>query len=113
NHNRRVFVEGEADMVCSAGYNADRLARGWSLDELVDIRLVVTNLCTLDFGGPEHQMRLRSLHPGVSAEDVQAATGFPVVIPDDVVPTPDPTADELELLVRLDPHNLRAGVLGG
>ena len=43
NHSPKVFVEGEVDMVCSAGYNPGRLARGWSLDE-IDIRLVVTQL---------------------------------------------------------------------
>ena len=33
----REFVEGEVDMVASAGYNPARLARGWSLDD-IDIR---------------------------------------------------------------------------
>ena len=50
-HNRRVFVEGEVDMVASVGYNPARLARGWSLDD-IDIRLIITDLCVLDFQGP-------------------------------------------------------------
>lgn len=112
NHSTKVFVEGEVDMVASAGYNPARLARGWSLDD-VDIRLVVTNLCVMDFGGPSRQMRLRSLHPGVSAEQVQQATGFALHVPAQVPETPAPTAAQLELLARLDPHNLRASALGG
>uniref|UniRef100_UPI00097CC048 ketoacid CoA transferase n=1 Tax=Pelomonas sp. KK5 TaxID=1855730 RepID=UPI00097CC048 len=71
NHSTKVFVPGEVDMVASAGYNPARLARGWSLDD-IDIRSIFTNLCVMDFGGPARQMRLVSLHPGVSAEQVQA-----------------------------------------
>ena len=111
NHSAKVFVAGEVDMVASAGYNPARLARGWSLDD-VDIRLVVTNLCVMDFGGPGRGARLRTLHPGVSAEQVQQATGFPVHVPADVHETPAPSAAQLALLARLDPHNLRAGALG-
>lgn len=111
-HTPKVFVAGEVDMVGSTGYNPARLARGWSFEETVDLRLVVTNLAVLDFGGPDHQLRLRSLHPGVGAADVQAATGFPVHVPARVPVTPDPTAEQLALLARLDPHNLRAKALG-
>lgn len=50
NHSTKVFVAGEVDMVGSAGYNPARLARGWRLED-VDIRLIVTNLCVMDFGG--------------------------------------------------------------
>ena len=109
NHSPKVFVAGEVDMVASVGYNPARLARGWSLDE-IDIRWIVTNLCVFDFGGSAHAARLRLLHPGVSAEQVLEATGFPVDVPADVGRTPDPSADELALLARLDPHNLRGSV---
>lgn len=98
-------------MVCSAGYNPGRLARGWSLDE-IDIRLVVTQLCVMDFGGPDHQLRLRSLHPGVGIDQVRQATGFEIHVGDDVGTTPAPTEAQLALLARLDPHGLRASALG-
>ena len=111
NHSPKVFVEGEVDMVCSAGYNPGRLARGWSLDE-IDIRLVVTQLCVMDFGGPDHQLRLRSLHPGVGIDQVRQATGFEIHVGDDVGTTPAPTEAQLALLARLDPHGLRASALG-
>lgn len=110
NHSPKVFTAGEVDMVASAGYNPARLARGWSLDE-IDIRLIVTNLAVLDFGGPQHQMRLVSLHAGVTAEQVQAATGFDLHIPADVPQTAAPSSEELALIARLDPHGLRASVL--
>ena len=111
NHSPKVFAEGEDDMVCSAGYNPGRLARGWSLDE-IDIRLVVTQLCVMDFGGPDHQLRLRSLHPGVGIDQVRQATGFEIHVGDDVGTTPAPTEAQLALLARLDPHGLRASALG-
>lgn len=111
NHSPKVFVAGEVDMVCSAGYNPARLARGWGLDE-IDIRLVVTNLCVMDFGGPGHQLRVVSLHPGVSATQVQQATGFALHIEPAPPETAAPTPEQMTLLARLDPHNLRATALG-
>ncbi|MEI8155285.1 MAG: ketoacid CoA transferase [Burkholderiales bacterium] len=111
NHSTKVLVAGEVDMVASVGYNPARLARGWSLDE-IDIRFIFTNLCVLDFGGPAHQVRLVSLHPGVTAAQVQEATGFPLYLPENIPETPAPTAEQMELLARLDPHNLRASALG-
>jgi glutaconate CoA-transferase subunit B len=111
NHNRKVFVAGEVDMVASIGYNPQRLPRGYTLDE-IDIRQVITNLCVMDFGGPDHQLQLRSLHPGVSVADVQEATGFALHVPDTIDETAAPGAAELDTLARLDPRNLRAAALG-
>lgn len=110
NHSTKVFVAGEVDMVASVGYNPTRLARGWSLDD-IDIRLIFTNLAVFDFGGPNRQARLRSLHPGVTAAQVQEATGFELHVPADLSETAAPTEAQLALLARLDPHNLRASVL--
>ena len=110
NHSTKVFVAGEVDMVSSVGYNPARLARGWSLND-IDIRLIFTNLAVFDFGGPNRQARLVSLHPGVTAAQVQEATGFELHVPADVLETAAPTAEQLALLTRLDPHNLRASVL--
>ena len=110
NHSTKVFVSGEVDMVASVGYNPARLARGWSLDE-IDVRLIFTNLAVIDFGGPNHQAQLRSVHPGVTVAQVQEATGFELHIPANAPETAAPTAAQLALLARLDPHNLRASVL--
>lgn len=109
-HNRRVFVEGEVDMVASVGYNPARLARGWSLDE-TDIRLIITDLCVLDFQGPQRQVRIRSLHPGVSVAEVQDNTGFALHVPQSIPTTRAPTLEQLMLIQQLDPHNLRASQL--
>ena len=64
----------------------------------------VTPLCVMDFDGDDKRMRLRSLHPGVTAAQVQAQTGFEVTLPDRVPTTEAPTAEELEVLrTRVDP----------
>ncbi|MDZ7782721.1 MAG: nitronate monooxygenase [Halioglobus sp.] len=106
-HNTRVFLEGECDFVSSIGYNPARLPKGHSLDD-IDIRLVVTDLCVMDFAGPRHQMRLVSLHPGVSVDQVQENTGFPVHIDGEVPTTAAPTREQLDIIAALDPHNQRA-----
>ena len=111
NHSPKVFVSGEVDMVASVGYNPARLARGWSFED-IDIRFIFTNLCVMDFGGPDRQVRLVSLHPGVSVVQVQEATGFALHVPPDVPETAAPTAPQLALLATLDPHKLRATALG-
>ena len=110
NHSTKVFVGGEVDMVASVGYNPARLARGWSLDD-IDVRMIFTNLAVMDFGGPDRQLQVVSVHPGVTTAQVQEATGFELHIPADVPETAAPTEAQLALLARMDPHNLRASVL--
>jgi glutaconate CoA-transferase, subunit B len=111
-HNKRVFVEGECDFVSSIGYNPDRLPRGHSLDD-IDIRLVVTDLCVMDFSGADHRMRLVSLHPGISLEQVCENTGFALEIGEEVPVTAAPTAEQLAIIAGLDPHNQRAHQIKG
>ena len=102
-HSRRVFVEA-VDMVSGVGY--DRAAgAGAAFHEL---RVVVTNLAVLDFQTPDHAMRLRSVHPGVTVPEVVDATGFALAVPDPVPVTRPPTAGELDLIRgALDPSGLR------
>jgi len=112
NHNKKVLVESnECDMVSSIGYNPARLPKGYTLAD-VDIRCIVTNLCVLDFSGPNKQISIRSLHAGVTAAQVQENTGFPLHIPANIPTTATPTAEQLAIIAKLDPHNTRATALG-
>ncbi|MFQ6059946.1 MAG: CoA-transferase subunit beta [Thermoplasmata archaeon] len=63
--------------------------------------LVVTPLCVMDF--ENRRMRLKSTHPGITAEMVKENTGFDIIIPEEVKETRPPTDEELELMRRLDP----------
>ena len=112
NHTKQVFVEGECDVVCSIGYNPERLPKGYQLDD-IDIRYVITNLCVMDWNGPNHSLRVVSLHPGVSFEEVQENTSFPLEKVDDLPTTEAPTAQQLDLIRAMDPHDMRAMQLKG
>lgn len=99
-HSTRVFVE-RVDMVSGVGY--DKPDRG----PFHEIRRVVTDLAVLDFATPDHRMRLASVHPGVTVDEVVAATGFDLDL-SDVAETRLPTDDELQLIRDvLDPRSLR------
>ena len=111
-HSKRVFVEGEVDMVSGVGYNPARWEPGMRQDFMA-IRHIVTDLCVMDFEGPEHAIRVRSLHPGVSFDEVQEKTGFPLLKAPNLGETPHPTAEQLTIIRRLDPHDLRAAQLKG
>ncbi len=110
NHNKKVFVDGEVDMVASIGYNPERLPKGYSFDD-IDIRLIVTNLCVMDFNGPNKQIRVISLHPGVSIEEVVDNTSFQLSYASDIPTTAAPTVEQLEIINRVDPNNARAYVI--
>ncbi|WP_199288166.1 CoA-transferase subunit beta [Henriciella litoralis] len=111
-HTTRAFVEGEVDMVCSAGYNPERYPDG-KVGKYVDLRRIVTNLCVMDFGGKDNAIRVISLHPGVSFEEVQDNTGFELERIDGLAETTAPTAEQLALIAKFDPHNQRATVFRG
>jgi acyl CoA:acetate/3-ketoacid CoA transferase beta subunit len=77
-----------------------------------EIRRVISNLAVLDFETPDHAMRVRSVHPGVTINEVTAATGFALVVPPDLGETRAPSDDELRLIREvLDPDTLRNGEL--
>ena len=104
-HSPRVFVE-RVDMVCGVGY--DRAARHPATARFHDVRRVVSDLGVFDFATPDRSMRLASLHPGVTVEEVRAATGFELTVPGEVPATREPTPRELRLIREvIDPEGIR------
>ena len=97
-------------MVSSAGYNPAKRIIGGNYSG-IDLRRIVTNLCVMDFDGENHAIRVISLHPGVTFDEVQAATGFPLEAASDLAETPLPDKTELAIIAQLDPHNFRASVI--
>jgi glutaconate CoA-transferase, subunit B len=66
--------------------------------------VVVTDLGSYHFS-PTGEMRLDSLHPGTTLEEVQASTAWRLETADPIGHTPPPTAEELRLIRReLDPE---------
>jgi acyl CoA:acetate/3-ketoacid CoA transferase beta subunit len=52
----------------------------------------------MDFEPETKRMRVVSLHPGVTREKIQEATGFPLLFAPEVAVTAPPTAEELNIL---------------
>jgi glutaconate CoA-transferase subunit B len=67
---------------------------------------VITPIAVLEFG-KNRRLRIRSVHPGHTVEEVRAATGFELGGPDRVPKTPEPTETELRALERVDPDRIR------
>jgi glutaconate CoA-transferase subunit B len=112
-HDTRALVAGEVDYVCSLGYNPARWPGGVKPKGL-DLRRIISNLAVMDFGGKDNAIRVVSLHPGVTFDEVQAATGFPLERAAQVGVTAGPSAEQLKLIrEKLDPHGLRASVFKG
>ncbi len=105
-HSARAFVP-RVDMVSGVGYDA-AAAAGPEAQRYHDLRRVVTNLAVLDFGGPDHAMRLASVHPGVSRAEVEAATGFELAGEGEPPQTRVPDEEELRLIrEEIDPTGAR------
>ena len=106
NHSPKVFVD-RVDVVSGVGYDR-AAAAGPAAARFHEIRRVVSNLGVFDFATPERRMRLVSVHPGVSVDDVRAATGFELLVAEDLAETRAPSAEELHWIREvLDPGSLR------
>ena len=70
------------------------------------VRKVVTDLCVFDVD--EGWLRVASLHPGRTLDEVGSATGFPLRVADSLPTTLAPSTDELQLLRNeIDPLGIR------
>ncbi|CDZ96041.1 CoA-transferase subunit beta [Pseudomonas saudiphocaensis] len=111
NHSTRSLV-AEVDMVSGVGFNPERWEEGMNAS-FMSVGILLTDLCVIDYNGPNHAPQVRSLHPGVSFEQVQENTGFELLAAPDMGVTPAPTEAQLEIIRRLDPHDLRSKQLKG
>jgi glutaconate CoA-transferase subunit B len=68
--------------------------------------LVVTNLCQMDFDPHTKRIRLATVHPGISVQQVIENTGFELILPKNVPPTELPTCEELAILKAIDPTGI-------
>jgi glutaconate CoA-transferase subunit B len=97
-HERRRFPE-KVDFVTLPGHHPNVKKR---MDQ------IVTNLAVMDFDAQTGAMRLVSLHPGVTLEEVQDNTGFDLIVPEAVPTTAAPTVEEIALLrTKIDPQAVR------
>lgn len=69
---------------------------------------VITTKAVLRFDR-DGEAYVASIHPGVTADDVRASTGWPIAVPSDVEVTPEPTVDELAIIRECDPKGFWTG----
>lgn len=107
NQTAKVFVP-KVDVV--SGVGNDRAAKlNPASTRGFDLRFVISNLAVYDFQTPDKSMRLKSLHPGVSVDQVVENTGFELTIGANVPETRLPTAEELSLIRnKIDPKGFLA-----
>jgi len=105
-HERRCFVE-RVDFVSGVGFPGGRKGREALGLDWGGPRFVMTPLCIFDFDEEAGAMKVRSIHPGVAPEKVQAETGFDLGPLDNVPQTPVPDARRLDLIREVvDPRCL-------
>jgi glutaconate CoA-transferase subunit B len=68
--------------------------------------LVVTNLCQMDFDPNTKRIRLATVHPGVTVQQVLENSGFDLIVSKKVPETEPPTREELVLLRAIDPTGI-------
>jgi acyl CoA:acetate/3-ketoacid CoA transferase beta subunit len=102
----RKFVE-KVDFITTPGYLTGAGARERAgLPANSGPYRVITDLAVYGFDAQTKEMRLVSVHPGVTVEQIQANSGFNIPIPDEVPLSPAPTADDRRILGEIDPMRL-------
>ena len=109
-HDPRRFVES-LDFVTSPGFLDGPDARECvGLPADTGPYRVITDLCVMGYSDREKRMEVLSLHPGVSSDDVKSKTGCAVDASSELVETPPPTDQELDVLRHdVDPEKVVIG----
>ena len=88
NHSTRVLVKN-VDFISAPGTSESNVYRPGGP------KLMFTNRCVMRFDSQAKQFFLCSTHPGQSVDDIQANTGFDIVVPNELPQTPSPGNETL------------------
>ncbi|MBX5326826.1 MAG: CoA-transferase subunit beta [Candidatus Bathyarchaeia archaeon] len=104
-HEKRKFVK-KLDYVTSPGY-----IDGPGVRERVGLKgggpvLVVTDLCQMGFDEKSKRLKLLTVHPSITAEQVLENVSCDLIVEGRVPETEPPTFEELSLLRAIDPHGI-------
>jgi len=102
---RRNFVE-KLDFVTSSGYSEGSNKTGGTQGR--GPTTVITDLCIMNSDPTTNELTLTSLHPGVTAEQVLAATGWNLKVADKLEVTAEPSSAELAALRDLHARTTKA-----
>jgi glutaconate CoA-transferase subunit B len=102
-HDKRIFVP-RCDFVSAYGWGSGgRDARTKLGLPGGGPRYVVTPLAVMDFEDETKRMRIKSVHPGVTVDEVRENTGFDLIVPERVPVTEPPSERQLAVLrTRID-----------
>jgi glutaconate CoA-transferase subunit B len=94
---KRAFVE-RLDFRTSPGYLDGGVARRRLGMPGEGPQLVVTDKAIFDFAADDHQMRLISLYPGVTQDEVRAEIGWDLRVAEALAQVQPPTEEELRII---------------
>ncbi|PRY67344.1 CoA-transferase subunit beta [Halomonas ventosae] len=106
-HSKRAFVK-DVDFVTTLGFGRDGKGRDGVPNIGKGPTRVITDLCVMKPDPETKELVVVSLHPGVTAEQVQEATGWEIRFAEALESTPEPSARELEILRELKDRTARA-----
>ncbi|MFC0327353.1 CoA-transferase subunit beta [Halomonas organivorans] len=106
-HSKRAFVD-QVDFITTLGFGRDGKGRDGVPNIGKGPTRVITDLCVMKPDPETKELTVVSLHPGVTAEQVQEATGWEIRFAEQLESTPEPSARELEVLRELKDRTARA-----
>jgi glutaconate CoA-transferase subunit B len=112
-HTPRLFVE-KADFISGPGFldGRDGREKAGSPSRSQGPRYVVTPIAVFDFDEETKMMRLKSVHPGHTVEEVKNRMAFSPIIPAKVPETEPPTVEELAFIQAFDADRILPQLTG-
>jgi glutaconate CoA-transferase subunit B len=97
---KRSFVD-ELDFITSLGHGTGPGSRERLGVTTKGPTRVITDLCLMEPDPATRELTVTAMHPGVTREQITAATGWPIKFARQVAETAPPTGQELEVLREL------------
>jgi glutaconate CoA-transferase subunit B len=106
-HEARVFVK-KVDFITGPGHlDEGKWRRKMNIVGKGPSK-VVTDMAVMGFDESTGRMKLESIHPGASIEDIEKNTSFPLIVPKKIPETERPSVEQIQLIrEKIDPASMR------